>query len=127
MKRLICFNLLPVLPVIRAWSIDLSVVELGDDPAKEPVHYPCTYPDFLSIVTEKFPDSSSVSALSGCSTLPGGEIAGPLLNYSGIVSLLDVLEGFCAPEVMPNGRGGILVQAEFVTDDDSLFKSLTRA
>lgn len=126
MKKIICFNLSPVSPAVRAWYVDLNVVELDDDPAKEPVRYPCTYSDFLSIVSEKFPDVDGFSVLRERSTLPGGAVAGSLLHYWGVAPLIKALESLCLTEVMPDGRGGFLVKAELTIDDDSFFKALTR-
>lgn len=126
-KKVICFNLSPVSPAVRAWLIDVNVVELDDDLSKEPIRHSCDYMGFLSVVSDKLSDLGQASTLSEHSILPDDKVVAPLLDYSGIAPLLDVLESFCTVEILPNGHGGFFVQAEIKADGDSFFDALVDA
>lgn len=125
-KKVLCINVSPVSPVIKAWSVELSALEVSENSDREPISHPCTFDRFLEALRGRScGDSSFANVEKGYVACDSLRLL-PLLRFGALHHLLGILSAFGEIEIIPNGRGGFYIELVFDGGDSSLFEELTK-
>lgn len=128
MVKLVSLNLLPIAPYVRAWGLDVNVLEVSDAADKEPTRYDCSFKKLLDVLRDLCGgDDKDVVSVLDCSRFADDLCLVSTLMYSGFAPLIGLLCRFGNVDVSPNGCGGLVIETKLFDSSDSFFGALAHA